>query len=616
MQDNDSELANEAAPPMPQSGGRSRTIAIIKRVLTSYLRPYWNLLALSILANVVVAATTGALPWLIQQAIDQVFNARNQQMLVLIPVGVIVVSLLRGGATFASNMIMAFVGQRSTSNLQRDLFQRLVHGDMAYISSQHSGEYIAIFMNDAARLRDALIQSIIILARHVLTVMALIGVMFVINWHLATIYTIIVVPLGIIMMRRIGRVTRQASRRGLEETGGMSMLLSETLRGLRIVKAYGQEASQIERARATINRVLAFTMRATRARMMASPALEALAGVAIGAIIFYGGYQSMQGVLTAGEFMGFISALLAVYQPLRAIANMGSLLQEGVAAGTRIFAILDRTDEVIDKPKAKKLQVKGGHLCLDNVSFSYGTRSIAALNGVSLQVGAGQSVALVGASGAGKSTVINLVLRFFDVTKGRILIDGQDVRDVSLASLRTATGLVTQDPFLFDDTIAANIAFGTPNATQKKIEQAAKQAAAHDFIRALPQGYDTKVGEGGLRLSGGQKQRVAIARAVLKDAPILLLDEATSSLDTGSEQQVQQALHQLMQGRTSLVIAHRLSTIMNADHIFVMDGGKIVETGNHKDLLAARGAYATLYHKQFPDEQLPDKQLPNNNEDA
>ncbi len=555
---------------------------------------------LSLLTNIVVAATTATFPWLIQQAIDQVFNAKNQNMLVIIPIGVVIISLLRGGATFAANFIMALVGQRSTANLQHDLFQRLVRGDLAYISQHHSGEYIAIFMNDANKLRETLTQSVLVLARHIITVIALIGAMFAINWHLATIYTIIVVPLGIIAMSRIGKVTRRASRQGLEETGGMSTFLSETLRGLRIVKAYGQEDSQIERARANINRIMQFVMGATRARMVASPSLEALSGIAVATIIFFGGYQSMQGMLTAGEFMGFITALLMVYQPLRATANMGSLLQEGVAAGTRIFAILDQSDEIIDKPNATALQVTGGCIRFEDVSFAYSTRTIPALNGVSLEVAAGQSVALVGASGSGKSTMINLVLRFFDVTKGRILIDDQDVRDVSLASLRLATGLVTQDPFLFDDTIAANIAFGNPNATQEKIEQAAKQAAAHEFISALPQGYDTKVGEGGLRLSGGQKQRVAIARAVLKDAPILLLDEATSSLDTGSEHQVQQALHQLMQGRTSLVIAHRLSTIMHADHIFVMDDGKIVETGKHEDLLVAGGIYADLYQKQFP----------------
>ncbi len=581
---------------------RSRSIALIERMLRSYLRPYLWLLGLSILANVIIAATTGALPWFIQQAIDEVFTEKNETMLLLIPAGVVAISLVKGLATYGSNVIMNFVGQRSTANLQRDLFARLVHGDLAYVSSQHTGAYISIFMNDATRLRDTVSNIIIALVRHLLTIIALIAFMFTINWHLALIYTIIVVPMGISSMRRLGRVTRTASRQSLEETGGLSTLIAETLGGLRIVKAYGQERDQIARAGSTIDRVLEFTMRAIRARAAASPAIEALAGVAVGAIIFVGGYQSMQGNLTAGEFMGFITALLAVYQPLRSVANMQTILQEGVSAGTRVFAILDQHDAVVDARDAKTLKVNRASLRFDNVVFRYEGRNLPALNGVSIDAPAGQTIALVGASGSGKSTLLNLVLRFFDANTGRIEIDGQDIRAVTLESLRAATALVTQDPFLFDDTIANNIAYGTPDATHADIEQAARQAAAHEFITAMPEGYETRVGESGLRLSGGQKQRIAIARAMLKDAPILLLDEATSALDTASEQKVQQALNVLMQGRTSLVIAHRLSTIMHADRIFVMREGQVVEDGKHDDLLAQGGVYADLYDKQFSNE--------------
>lgn len=581
---------------------RSRSIALIERMLRSYLRPYLWLLGLSILANVIIAATTGALPWFIQQAIDEVFNGKNETMLLLIPAGVVAISLIKGLATYGSNVIMNFVGQRSTANLQRDLFARLVHGDLAYVSSQHTGAYISIFMNDATRLRDTVSNIIIALVRHLLTIIALIAFMFTINWHLALIYTIIVVPMGISSMRRLGRVTRTASRQSLEETGGLSTLIAETLGGLRIVKAYGQERDQIARAGSTIDRVLEFTMRAIRARAAASPAIEALAGIAVGAIIFVGGYQSMQGNLTAGEFMGFITALLAVYQPLRSVANMQTILQEGVSAGTRVFAILDQHDAVVDARDAKTLEVNQASLRFDNLVFQYEGRDLPALNGVSIEAPAGQTIALVGASGSGKSTLLNLVLRFFDANDGRIEIDGQDIRTVTLESLRAATALVTQDPFLFDDTIGNNIAYGTPHATAADIEQAARQAAAHEFITAMPEGYETRVGESGLRLSGGQKQRIAIARAMLKDAPILLLDEATSALDTASEQKVQQALNVLMQGRTSLVIAHRLSTIMHADRIFVMQDGCVVEDGKHHDLLAQGGVYADLYDKQFSNE--------------
>ena len=567
------------------------------------MRPYLWLLGLGVLANVVVAGTTSALPWFIQQAIDKVFGDQNTAMLLFIPAGVVAISVVRGAATYGSNVIMGFVGQRTTSNLQRDLFAHLVRGDLARITKQHSGEYISIFMNDATRLRDTVNTTIINIVRHLLTVVALTIFMYVMNVKMALIYTMIVIPLGVVFMRRLGRVTRKASRQGLEEIGGLSTLISETLGGLRIVKAYGQEADQITRAGSTIDTLLNYTMRSVRARAAASPAIEMLAGIAIGVIIFYGGYQSTQGNLTAGEFMGFISALLMAYQPLRAVANLQTILQEGVSAGERIFTVLDASDEIIDMTDAPSLDIQHGAIGFENVTFGYAGRDTPALDGISLEVPAGQTVALVGASGSGKSTLLNLTLRFFDIETGNITIDGQNIRDVSLDSLRAATALVTQEPFLFDDTIAKNIAFGKVDATRADIEQAARNAAAHEFICALPQGYETHVGEGGIRLSGGQKQRLAIARAILKDAPILLLDEATSALDTVSEAQVQKALEKLLEGRTALIIAHRLSTVMHADRIYVLEQGRLRETGTHGDLLAADGLYAELYRTQFQESQ-------------
>ena len=582
---------------------KSRSYALIERMLRSYLRPYLWLLGLGVLANVVVAGTTSALPWFIQQAIDKVFGDQNTTMLLLIPIGVVAISVTRGAATYGSNVIMGFVGQRTTSNLQRDLFAHLVRGDLARVTQQHSGEYISLFMNDATRLRDTVNTTIINIVRHLLTVVALTIFMYVMNVQMALIYTMIVIPLGVVFMRRLGRVTRKASRQGLEEIGGLSTLISETLGGLRIVKAYGQEADQITRAGSTIDTLLSYTMRSVRARAAASPAIEMLAGIAIGVIIFYGGYQSTQGNLTAGEFMGFISALLMAYQPLRAVANLQTVLQEGVSAGERIFTVLDATDEIIDVADAQSLDIKHGAISFENVTFGYAGRDTPALDAISLDVPAGQTVALVGASGSGKSTLLNLTLRFFDIDTGRITIDDQNIRDVSLDSLRSATALVTQEPFLFDDTIAKNIAFGNVDASQADIERAARSAAANEFICALPQGYDTPVGEGGIRLSGGQKQRLAIARAILKDAPILLLDEATSALDTVSEAQVQKALEKLLEGRTALIIAHRLSTVMHADRIYVLEHGRLRETGTHNDLLAADGLYAELYRTQFQESE-------------
>ena len=315
--------------------------------------------------------------------------------------------------------------------------------------------------------------------------------------------------------------------------------------------------------------------------------------------MYFGGYLAIQGNLSAGEFMGFVTALLAVYQPLRSVANMQTILQEVVSAGARVFAILDQKDDILDKPEASQLAVTDGVMKFNNVTFQYATRAAPALHDVSIEVPAGQTVALVGASGSGKSTLLNLALRFFDTDGGHIEIDGQNIRDVTLLSLRNASALVTQDPFLFDDTLANNIAYGQEAPSQSAIEEAAKQAAAHDFIMDMPDGYETRVGESGARLSGGQKQRVAIARAMLKNAPILLLDEATSALDTASEQQVQTALSSLMKGRTSLVIAHRLPTIMHADNISVLDPGRVCESGTHADLLPQTRVYAALHQHQF-----------------
>ncbi|MDC3401568.1 ABC transporter ATP-binding protein/permease [Alphaproteobacteria bacterium] len=583
---------------------RSGSYALIARMLSTYLRPYFGYLLIGVMTNIIVAGTTGVLPWFIQQAIDNVFDERNEVMLYLIPLGIVGISLVKGVATYISNVILQFVGQRTTSNLQSDLFSKIVRGDLAFISQKHSGEYISIFMTDSIRLRDTVNNTVIGLARHLLTVVILIVVMFYMNWYLALIYTLIVIPLGIVLLRSVGRKTRKAARQGLEETGGLSTTVSEALSGLRIVKAYSQEQALVDRAIANIEQVLKYTMKAFRARAASSPIVEFLAGSAVAAIIFYGAQQNYRGLLSTGEFMGFITALLMTFNPLRSAANIQTALQEGVAAGTRIFSILDEPSTIIEKPDAIDTSLKSGNVEFDDVNFSYRTTGAVAVQNINMQIKSGQAIAFVGPSGAGKSTLLNLVLRFFDVTSGAIRIDGHDIRDLSFNSLRQATALVTQDPFLFDDTISANIAFGCHDATDEQIVAAAKLAAADEFIDALPDGYQTSVGEGGLRLSGGQKQRLAIARAILKDAPILLLDEATSALDTASESLVQASLARLMEGRTSLIIAHRLSTIMHADTIYVLDAGQIVEFGNHEELLAKGGLYSQLYTTQFSSDDV------------
>ncbi len=578
---------------------RSASFALIERMLGSYLRPFIGLLLLGIFTNMLVAAMTGALPWLIQRAIDDIFIGQNQTMLIIIPLAIIGSQFFRGIMTYISNIILRYVGQQTTANLQTDLTQIILHGDLAAIAQRHSADYLSLFMTDCIRMRDTVNTTVIALARDLLTVIALLVTLFIMNWQLAALFVLIVMPLGMSVTLQLGRLTRKSSRLGLEETAELSTVITEMLRGLRIVKAYAQEDAQITRARTAINNVLYFTMKAFRARATVAPVLEILGGLAVGAIIYFGGTQSASGALSAGEFMGFVAALLMVYNPLRAVANVQTAMQEGVAAAQRIFSLLDRPVHIHDHPDAQALDIKQGNIRFEHVNFHYSDEDVPAISDMSFHVEGGQSVALVGASGAGKSTLLNLILRFFDIDAGVIKIDGQDIRTVHLTDLRAATALVTQDPFLFDETISHNIAFGCENITQEQIEQAARLAAAHAFICDLPHGYETRVGESGLRLSGGQKQRIAIARAILKNAPILLLDEATSALDTTSEAHVQKAIATLMQGRTALIIAHRLSTIIHCDKILVLDKGRIVEAGTHEQLLQKKAIYYTLFHAQF-----------------
>jgi subfamily B ATP-binding cassette protein MsbA len=424
--------------------------------------------------------------------------------------------------------------------------------------------------------------------------------MFYQDWLLALV-SFFVFPVAIHPIVGIGRRMRRVTANTQNEMGQLTTLLSQTFQGARLVKAYGMEAYEESRAAALFERLYALIDRATRTRSHASPMMETLGGIAIAVVILYGGHQVIAGARTPGAFFSFVTALLLAYQPLKSLANLNASLQEGLAAAHRLFQVLDVEPTIRDMPGARPLRVAGGEICFDQVRFGYSPGAVA-LDGVSLIVPAGHTVALVGASGAGKSTILNLIPRFFEVEDGGIAIDGQDIRAVTLTSLRAAIAIVAQEVTLFDDSLRANIAYGRFGAAMEDIEAAARAAGIDGFIRELPEGYDTQVGEHGVRLSGGQRQRIAIARAMLKDAPILLLDEATSALDSESERQVQTALRTLIRGRTTLVIAHRLSTVQGADLIHVVDRGRIVESGRHAELLARNGLYARLYALQFADE--------------
>ncbi|MBA4209789.1 MAG: ABC transporter permease [Parvibaculum sp.] len=569
---------------------------VVSRMAREYLRPHWKLAAVALLASMVVAGATGAVPLLIKHALDNIVGT-DAWMLLLVAVGAIVATTVQAIGTYVSRSNMATIGQMIVANIQKRMFSRIMHADLAWVSRTHSGRFLSGFLYDANRVRDSITVTVIDLGQNLLTVIALIGAMFWLNWQLALIGST-VIPFVAFVIRKLGKRTRKATKRNLEGSGDLTAVISEALKGIRVVKAYDQEETEISRTGRAIDMVRATALKAIKSRNLASPVTGTLSGIGIAAVIYFGGRSVQTGFLTIGDLGGFLSAMLLAYEPLKKLANTQTLMHEGAAAASRIFPILDIKPSITAPADAKPLKVTDGAVRFENVHFNY-SDGTPALNGIDIEIPKGHTVALVGPSGAGKSTILNLVPRFYDPTEGRILIDGQDVREVTLSSLRAASSLVTQDPFLFDDTIRANIAYGSPDATEAEIQTAARNAAAHDFIAALPNGYDTMVGEAGFKLSGGQRQRIAIARAMLKDAAILLLDEATSALDTASELQVQTALARLMQGRTTLVIAHRLSTIKHANTICVVEDGRIIERGTHEELVNMGGLYAELSRSQF-----------------
>jgi len=582
-------------------GKGARSSALVGRLSRDFMRPHARRIILAFLLMGVAAGSTAARAWLMEPVLDRIFFARDGSLLMLIAGGALVLALVKGLADYGEAVLMTRVGQRVIADVQIALFARLMRADLAYFHAHPTGTLISRFTNDAALLRNAAANVLGGIGKDAVTVAFLVVVMFYQDWLLGLV-SFFVFPLAIHPIVSIGRRIRRVAANTQAEIGQLTTLLSQTFQGARHVKAYGMEDYEERRATGLFERLFALIDRASRTRSRASPMMETLGGVAIAIVILYGGHQVISGASTPGALFSFITALLLAYQPMKSLANLNASLQEGLAAAQRIFEVLDIEPTIRDRPGARPLRIAGGEIRFSNVRFSYVPGAVA-IDGVSLTIPAGRTVALVGPSGAGKSTILNLIPRFFDVGMGSITIDGQDVRTVTLASLRGAIALVAQEVSLFDDTVRANIAYGRSGASTAEIEAAARAADAEAFIRELPQGYDTVVGEHGVRLSGGQRQRIAIARAMLKDAPILLLDEATSALDSESERHVQAALNTLIRGRTTLVIAHRLSTVQGADLICVVDRGQIVESGRHAELIAGDRLYARLYSMQFAEQR-------------
>jgi subfamily B ATP-binding cassette protein MsbA len=569
----------------------------MRRLWRESISPYLGWLVLAVICMALMAAATAFSAWLMEPVVNEVFIAQNKAMLWPLGAAVLATFLIKGLANYSQAMLMSFIGLKIIADNQNRLFAHLTRMDLAFFHGTPTGRLISRFTVDINQMRVAVSNALTGFGKDLLSLIGLVAVMFTKDWQLAAI-SFLVFPLAALPVIRLGRRMRSVTADTQEEMGLLTTLLEQTFQGIRVVKAYGMEAYEKGRIGGIVVNILRLNLKSAKTRALSSPIMETLGGVAVCMVIIYGGTRVIGGDTTSGAFFAFITALLLAYEPMKRLANLNASLQEGLAGAQRLFAILDTKPTIVEKPGAVDLGRIKGRIRLDDVRFAY-VAGTPALAGATLEVPAGKRVALIGASGAGKSTILNLIPRFYDVESGRVTIDGKDVRDVTFASLYAGIALVSQEITLFDDTVRANIAYGRAGATEDEIVDAARMAAADDFIRALSHGYDTVVGEQGVKLSGGQRQRLAIARAMLKNAPILLLDEATSALDTESERQVQAAMDKLMQGRTTLVIAHRLSTVTGADLIYVIDSGRVVEQGTHAELMVRGGAYRRLYDLQF-----------------
>ena len=571
---------------------------ILKRLFRDSIKPYSLRLFSSLFFMVIIALCTGATAWLLDPAIDKIFLDKDESMLLLIPIAIILTLLIKSIATFIQIVLLNGVAQNVIADTQIKLFKKIINADLAWLHKVHSAKIISNFLYDVTLLQDSVSSSLANGVKDVLTLICLLGVMYYQDWQLATI-SIIAFPLVGILTRRLGKRIKKASTESQEETGTLASILSENLDGTRIVKAYQQEDEEIEKLSKSVFRRMTKILKGANARGAASPFAEFLAGFGIAGALYYAGLRGLQGELALNEFVSFLGAMMLAFQPLRRIAQINATLQEGFAAAIRVFGLLDQKSLINEAQYAPNLSIDKSDITFENVTLSYEGQINSALKGINLRIPHGKTTALVGPSGSGKSSILNLIPRFYDPDKGNVKIDNQDIKELTISSVRSSLALVSQEPVLFDMSIYDNILYGKPEASREEVIDAAKAAAAHEFISELPKQYETIVGEKGYSLSGGQKQRISIARAFLKNAPILLLDEATSSLDTESEHLVQNAISVLMKDRTTLVIAHRLSTIINSDQIIVLDSGSVAEIGTHEELLKKNGVYKKLYEREF-----------------
>ncbi len=550
----------------------------------------------AVIAAILLAGANTAIAWIIKKVMDDLFDKKDLRMLTIIPVVIILLYFSKGLFEYSQAYLMGSVAIKVVTDIRDKIFHHLQTLSLSFFTKCPTGILMSRIGNDTTLLQSIVSDSITSLLQNSLTVVGLTGYTFWVNWKLAVI-SYLVILWAIIPIRIFGKKSRRFSTKSQQKVGDINKFLHEILTGIRIVKAFGMEPYENQRFSVENMRFQRIRLKRIRIRALASPTMEMLGGIATAAILYYGGYRVIQGSLTSGDFFSFAAAFAMMYRPVRELNKLNQTIQEGLAAAVRTFELLDLKADIVDKPDAIVLSPIREQIEFKDVCFKYETEPV--LEHINLKVPVGEIIAIVGTSGAGKSTIANLIPRFYDVSSGSISIDGTDIRDVTIKSLRDQISMVTQEIILFNDTIKNNIAYGSHQKSEQDIRTAAQAAYAHDFIMENPNEYDAIIGEDGIKLSGGQRQRIAIARALLKDAPILILDEATSSLDSQAEGEVQVALEELMKGRTTFIIAHRLSTIKKAHRIIVLSEGKIIEEGTHSELLARQGEYHKLYTTQF-----------------
>ena len=571
---------------------------IVKRLYKDYTKNFRYKILLSIFFTVLVAGSTAAIAYLLDPAIKKLFVEKNQTLLLIIPFFIILAFEMKGTSLYMARTIMIAVGEDIKAIMQHDMSRALIKADTNYMDEKHTGKFISNLTYDVSLITNLVSTVILNFFKDSLTLFALLGVMFYQNWKLALI-AIIMIPLASFAAKNLGRRMGKITSEAQIEAGILTTHFIEIFKNHKIVKIFQQEGKENKKLLKFINSVRDKSKKISFVLIRATPVMETLTGIMIGSLIFVAGKLILKGELDINNFFSFLAAMMLAYQPVRSLATLNMGLQQGLSAAKRVLPIIDIKNQIIENKDGKKLEITSGNIEFKNVGFKYNNGEESVLRSINLEIIGGKMNALVGHSGAGKSTILNLIPKFFNCSDGDILIDGQSIYDISTFSLRKEISMVTQDTTLFDDTIRNNIAYGKPDATDKEINEAAKNSFASDFIEKLPQKYDTQIGEDGVRLSGGEKQRISIARAILKETPIILLDEATSSLDAETEDKIQKGLSYLTKNKTTLVIAHRLSTILSSEKIFVIDKGDLVSEGTHEELLNKSSIYKNFYEKQI-----------------